>query len=78
MEVQTGLPVTASVTVANGIVYATGQDGNVYAFDPGSGALLWSYTASTAGVWGAPVVSNGALYVSTGDGYIYSFTPGGV
>ncbi len=57
--------VTAAPTVANGIVYdsAVNGDNNLYAFDAGTGALLWSFG-------GGPLCeptaeANGVVYYST-------------
>ena len=39
---------TSSPAVANGVVYVGSGDGNVYALDASTGALLWTYTT---GAW---------------------------
>ena len=67
----TGDLVTSSPAVANGVVYVGSNDGNVYALDASSGALLWSY--STGGhVESSPAVANGVVYVGSWDLKVYA------
>jgi outer membrane protein assembly factor BamB len=39
----TGNGVNSSPAVVNGVVYVSSYDGNVYALNASTGALLWSY-----------------------------------
>jgi len=68
--------VYSSPAVSNGIVYVGGYDGNLYAFNASSGALLW--TASTGNsIESSPVVANGIVFVNSSstppDGTLYAF-----
>jgi eukaryotic-like serine/threonine-protein kinase len=54
-------------------VYVGSDDGNLYAFDASTGAILW--TASTGGVIiSSPAVSAGLVYVGSADNLLYAFT----
>ncbi len=55
--------------VANGVVYFTASNGNVYALYAANGLLDWSI-ASPYGIAGAPAVANGVVYVATTDGVV--------
>jgi len=79
----TGAP-TSPPAVANGVVYFGTNDGNVYALDEGTGALLWRYSigrTAHGGVWevpfSSPAVVNGMLYIASEtestDSYMYAF-----
>ena len=62
----------SSPAVANGVLYVGSQDSNIYAFDAGTGAALW--TAFTgAAVDSAPAVADGTVYVGSGDHQLYAF-----
>jgi len=52
-------------------VYAGSQDGNIYALNAGTGALLWNYT-TYGPVYGSPVVANGVVYVGSDDSNVYA------
>ena len=43
-------PVGSSAAVASGVVYVGSDDGNVYALNAGTGALLWKYTTGLEAV----------------------------
>ena len=63
--------------VANGVVYASSQNGEWNAFDERDGSLLWSVTIST-GCGGlcanaVPVVAHGTLYLAGPDNYLRAF-----
>ena len=47
-----GSPVTANAVVANGLVYASSWDGFVYALDPNTGAVVWSFDTGSGVVIG--------------------------
>ena len=80
--------VVSSPAVANGVVYVGSYDGNVYALNASTGALLWSYTTggqcgflARGGEWGGlcRLVDNNvyALNASTG-AKLWSYTTGSV
>jgi len=67
----------AGASVANGVVYASSQDGEWVAFDARNGQLLWSVTISgNCGgdcVKAVPVVSNGKLFLAGPDGRVRAY-----
>jgi len=66
----TPLP-TAPVT-AGGLVFVSGPDGIVRAFDAASGDLRWkAYTGGAVRI--APTIWKGRALVGSGDGWVYSF-----
>jgi outer membrane protein assembly factor BamB len=70
---ETNFLVESSPAVANGVVYNSANDGNVYAYDAASGAQLWS--AAVGDLLGqSPTVANGTLYVSSFTG-LTAFAP---
>lgn len=54
----------ASVTAANGIVYAATQQGLVFAADASDGHKLWQFQAK-GGIHVAPMVYDGVLYIAS-------------
>lgn len=54
-----------AATVANDVVFAPTFDGNIYAFDTGSGKTLWTGTAR-AGINGFPAIAGDMLLVGAG------------
>jgi outer membrane protein assembly factor BamB len=50
----------SSPAVANGLVYAASDDGNLYALNASTGALVWGYPS---GAGSTPAVANGVVYV---------------
>ena len=60
-----------SPAVAEGVVYAASADGNLYALNASTGALVWKYTGVT-GTWSSPAVANGVVYVGSSDAYEYA------
>jgi outer membrane protein assembly factor BamB len=63
----------SGVAVANGVVYFSALDGNLYALNAQSGALL-----AAVGINGSasgPSVSGGRVYVGTGDVFANLFGP---
>jgi len=63
--------VGTSPTVANGVVYFAAFDGNVFALNASTGALLWKYTTGLH-VYASPAVANGVVYVGSQDGNEYA------
>ncbi len=61
--------------VSGELVYISGYNGKVYAFNTASGALRWVYPreGSLAGpIIGGPVVSQGMVYIGSDDGMVYA------
>jgi hypothetical protein len=58
------------------VLYAGDHTGNFFAFDPATGAKLWSYHTGRT-IYGSPAVSNGVVYETSADGFLYAFAPGG-
>jgi polyvinyl alcohol dehydrogenase (cytochrome) len=73
-----------SVSVANGVVYAGSNSGQMYALDAKSGTILWNF-ASGGTVIDGPSIVDGALYwgsgyrniQGTGNNKVYAFSLGG-
>lgn len=59
-----------SAAVDAGVVYLGASDGNVYALNATTGALLWSYNPDGYPINSTPVVANGAVYVTVGNGEV--------
>jgi outer membrane protein assembly factor BamB len=53
--------------VVNGIVYASGTTGGLYALDAGTGTQLWKADASSV-----PAVADGVVYAGSRDGNVYA------
>jgi outer membrane protein assembly factor BamB len=66
----------SSPSVANSVVYIGGEDGKLYAFRAGTGALLW--TAPTGGdiIYASPAIDSGIVYVGSTDDKLYAFNAG--
>jgi len=60
-----------SPAVANGVVYFSSIDDNVYALDAHTGAKLWSYPTG-ASVQSSPAVADGVVYVGSNDFSVYA------
>ncbi len=73
-ESSTGGAANAPV-VANGVLYLSAQDESLYAFNAGTGALLWKY-AFSKGSPSPPVVVNGLVYIGCYNLYAFGL-PGG-
>jgi polyvinyl alcohol dehydrogenase (cytochrome) len=73
-----------SVSVANGVVYAGSNSGQMYALDAKSGTILWNF-ASGGTVIDGPSIVDGTLYwgsgyrniQGTGNNKVYAFSLGG-
>ena len=65
----TGDFVSSSPAVAHGVLYVGSNDGNIYALNAGTGALLWKYFLA---VQSSPAVANGAVYFGSGYGNVYA------
>src|ERR1019366_8440801 len=61
---------TSSPTVANGVVYFGSNDGNLYASNASTGALLWK--SETYYYYSSPTVANGVVYFGSGDHNLYA------
>jgi outer membrane protein assembly factor BamB len=67
----TGDRIVSSPVFADNVIYFGGDDGNVYAVNPDTGAQLWKY--STGGpVPATPAVVDGTVYVGSYDGKFYA------
>jgi polyvinyl alcohol dehydrogenase (cytochrome) len=70
-----------SVSVANDVMYAGSNSGQMYALDTGTGKILWSF-ASGGSVIDGPSIVDGVLYwgsgyreiAGTGNNKVYAFT----
>ena len=58
----TGDAVYSSPALANGVVYVSSWDGNVYALDAYTGAELWNHGYGSAIIW-TPTVANSMVYI---------------
>ena len=62
----------SSAAVANGAVYISSDDGNLYALHAGTGARLWSIATGNP-LYSPPVIVNGAVYIRGGFGGVLGF-----
>jgi photosystem II stability/assembly factor-like uncharacterized protein len=53
----------SSPLVANGVLYEA-HSGHMQAFNPTTGALLWTDTTAGAIHWSSPILANGVLYIT--------------
>jgi eukaryotic-like serine/threonine-protein kinase len=67
----TGGMVIGSPAVVDGKVYVGSTDGNLYAVDAESGALLWKFEAKSR-IPSSPAVAEGIVYFSAYDGSFYA------
>ncbi len=58
-----------SLSVANGVMYAGSDAGQMYALDAGTGNILWSFVSGGAVIDG-PSIVDGTLYWGSGYGRI--------
>jgi hypothetical protein len=61
-----------TATIANGVLYAA-DDNHLAAYNPTTGAQLWSDTTVGAIHWQSPVVDNGMLYLENGAGHVFAY-----
>lgn len=61
-----------AVSVSNGVVVATGDEGRVWAIDGGSGDLLWTDDLQVA-VFGSPLIVDDLVVIGAGDGSIIAY-----
>ena len=79
---QTGGGVAAESVIVGGVVYVGSWDGNMYALNAGTGALIWKTFLGqtvaplcdpvTVGITSTATVQNGIVYVGGGDAYWYA------
>jgi len=67
-----GAVYTRPYVIAN-VVYFGSADGNVYAVNANSGALIWKYRTGGK-VYSRPGVGGGAVYVGSDDGHLYALS----
>ena len=65
----------ASPALADGVLYAIDNSGNLHALDADSGQRLWHRNLGTVGR-GSPVVADGKLYATTVNGRLHILRPG--
>jgi outer membrane protein assembly factor BamB len=61
-----------TATIANGVLYAA-DDNHLAAYNPTTGAQLWSDTTIGAIHWQSPVVDNGMLFLENGGGHVFAY-----
>lgn len=71
-------PVHSSPLIRDKVVYAGGNDGNIYAIDLDTGLLNWSRSTGNALTSSPAVDSNGNIYIGSDDGCLYAYTLDGV
>ncbi len=71
----TGDSVNYSPVVADGTVYISSYDGNLYALNAGTGEKIWNYNATELGIGSSPTFAEGIVYVGSGDQnrFLYAF-----
>jgi outer membrane protein assembly factor BamB len=71
-----GLGFIGPLALANGVLYAGGEDGHVYAFEPASGDIIWqSELTSRLAVNGGPLLAGDRLFVTSWDANAYALEP---
>jgi len=66
------VPLPTAPVAAGGLVFVSGPDGIVRAFDAASGDLRWkAYTGGAVRI--PPTISKGRALVGSGDGWVYAF-----
>ena len=61
-----------TATIANGVLYYANGN-HVDAYNPTTGAVLWTDASLTPVHWQSPIVANGVLYVEDGGGHLYAY-----
>ena len=69
----TGNTIGSVPTVANGVVYLSSSDGKMYAFDAGTGRVLWTTPTGSYYLGSAPTVVGGKVYIGSFDHMLYAF-----
>jgi outer membrane protein assembly factor BamB len=67
------MPLSGSLTLANGRLFGGGSDGKLFAFDSQTGAALWSYKYASP-FNGQPVVSGSRVLIGSEDGLLLAFS----
>jgi outer membrane protein assembly factor BamB len=67
----TGRYVSASPSLADGIVYVGNGEGYLYAIDASTGREEWRFKADDE-ITSAPAIANGMVYFGCKDGYLYA------
>ncbi|HEY4930064.1 MAG TPA: PQQ-binding-like beta-propeller repeat protein [Terriglobales bacterium] len=62
---------SSTPAVVNGVVYVGNDDGNLYAMNANTGALVWQYTTGGS-VSDSPAVNKGVVYFGSSDGNLYA------
>ena len=66
------IPLPTAPVVAGGLVFVSGPDGIVRAFNAANGDLQWNaYTGGAVRI--APTIWKGRAFVGSGDGWVYAF-----
>ena len=53
------------------LFYANGN--HVDAYNPTTGAVVWTDASLTPVHWQSPIVANGVLYIEDGGGHLYAY-----
>jgi outer membrane protein assembly factor BamB len=70
--------VSSSAIATGGKVYVGCMDGNLYALDGNTGAVLWEFSTGAYFVLGSPSVdSSGRIYFGDSDGIVHALSPWG-
>jgi len=72
----TGAAILSSPAVANGLVFVTSEDNNVYALNASTGSKVWEFGTSSP-IDSSPAVVNGVVYVDNGTLYALNASGGG-
>ena len=67
----TGMYVTSTPALYNGLVYVGSWDDNVYALNAATGTLIWKYKTGSV-VDSSPAIVNGIVYIGGEDGNVYA------
>jgi outer membrane protein assembly factor BamB len=69
---EVGDSITNGISVVDGVVYASNNDGSVYALDAETGKKLWHFETGDT-IETAPTIANAVAYVGSHDGNVYAF-----
>ena len=61
-----------TATIANGVLFY-GNGNHIDAYNPTTGAVVWTDTSLTPIHWQSPIVANGVLYIEDGGGHVYAY-----